>query len=569
MRGPVTRTSGPLGALVGLAVASGLVCGLLFVHTDVSRSVSTVGSGLEPENGGWADLGMADWPAGAGGLMEFSEESTGCLTPFMLLLGPDEPFWALGKAWNFSVCACSRPCCLGALVLFWFASVRRKASFGMRSPEPVGSTLDLLFKACRAISNLFGSMPLFMLFLWPNLLFGQAEAVTCSSCHDQIPGCRGGAHCPLFTRVAANAAILVGTTTAALSLKDLLPLKFLRFLTKGFLEAAKVMANRSAPGTTVDWGSLSMVEVARAPARGLGTRADAIGVLQERVGTATEAIEVARGQALISSLQQVSGESRGSRSKESAGSVLGSYTFFLAEASKIVEHYGSLSSASLDLEEDDSAAGVGSSRQLKGTIRHPKREIDFFFLLLVWTMILVSVGMETFLTVASFLVFNVFDHMLLRKWDWRVAYFYCVILLERVETSGDDELNISSVATRLGGLDTLREEATLRAEEHFGKHIFRRRPLTVEQVEEDLPTDKKRVVAWNGKSTASADHTCHAFNLGPKGKHGKGHLLADGTCKFAHKCDAFVNNKGPGGRCLGDHARHQCTNPARVDEPQA
>jgi hypothetical protein len=244
-------------------------------------------------------------------------------------------------------------------------------------------------------------------------LFNGAEAVTCQSCHDQIPGCAGGVACPLFTRVAANAAILVGTTAAALSLKDLLPLKFLRFLTKGFLEAAKVMASRSAPGTAVDWGSLSMVEVARAPARGLGTRADAIGVLQERVGAATEAIEVARGQALISSLQQFSGESKSTR-KEGSGSILGCYTFFLAEASKIVSYYGSLSSASLDLEEGDSSAGVGSSQQLKGIIRHPKRELDFFFLLLVWSMILVSVGMETFLTVASFMVFNVFDHMLLR-----------------------------------------------------------------------------------------------------------------------------------------------------------
>ena len=156
------------------------------------------------------------------------------------------------------------------------------------------------------------------------------EAVTCLSCHDQIPGCPGGARCPLFTRVAANAAALVGTATAVISLKDLLPLKFLRFLTKGFLEAAKVMANRSAPGTAVDWSSLSMVEVARAPARGLGTRADAIGVLQERVGEATEAIEVARGQALISSLQQFSGDASSFRSKESSGAILGCYTFFLS-----------------------------------------------------------------------------------------------------------------------------------------------------------------------------------------------------------------------------------------------
>jgi hypothetical protein len=565
MRGPVTCCPGHHGALAGLVVALALVCGLPFCATNVSRAVSSGGADLLSENGGFVGMALPAYPGGAVDLSHTSEDSSGFLVTYELLLGPPELFYALGGWTNLEFCAWSRASCLGALALYWVISEMRHASFGMPSTDHRWGGFIQFFRVCYSVSSLLASMPCFMLFGWPLFMFGQAEAVTCPSCHDQIPGCAGGADCPLFTRVAANAAILVGTTAAALSLKDLLPIKFLRFLTKGFLEAAKIMANRSAPGTAVDWGSLSMVEVARAPARGLGTRADAIGVLQERVGEATEAIEVARGQALISSLQQFSGDSKSSRSKGSSGSILGCYTFFLAEASKIVEHYGSLSSASLDLEEEDSSAGTGGSRQLKGMIRHPKRELDFFFLLLVWSMILVSVGMETFLTVASFMVFNVFDHMLLRKWDWRVTYFYFVILLERVETSGDDQLNISSVSTRLGGLDTLREEATLRAEEHYGR-IFRRR--RAEQFEEE-PDDKKPIVAWNNKSTPSAEATCHAFNLGPAGKHGKNHLLPDGTCKFAHKCDAFVSDKGPGGRCLGDHPRHKCTNPARVDKAQA
>jgi hypothetical protein len=565
MRGPVTRNSGLPGALVGLVAASALVCGLSF-YTDASRAASGGVVGVS-EDGGLAGLSLADCSGAVKGRPDLSWVSTGLLSAYELLLGPTARFWALGECPNILFYAWSRPICWFALVWYGFDSVKRQMSVGMPSTEYIGRWLMGLFLVGGSFLTHLVSMPQILLFSCLFFWVDGAEAVTCQSCHDQIPGCTGGSDCPLFTRVAANAAILVGTTAAALSLKDLLPIKFLRFLTKGFLEAAKVMANRSAPGTAVDWASLSMVEVARAPARGLGTRADAIGVLQERVGAATEAIEVARGQALISSLQQFSGESKASRSKESSGAILGCYTFFLAEASKIVEHYGSLSSASLDLEED-SAAGVGTSRQLKGTIRHPKRELDFFFLLLVWSMILVSVGMETFLTVASFLVFNVFDHMLLRKWDWRVTYFYFVILLERVETSGDDELNISSVATRLGGLDTLREEATLRAEEHFGRYIFRRRQSNSDHNEGES-SEKKSLLAWNGKSTPTAEHTCHAFNLGPSGKHGKGHLLADGTCKFAHKCDAFVSNNGPSGRCLGDHPRHKCTNPARIAEAQA
>ena len=49
-------------------------------------------------------------------------------------------------------------------------------------------------------------------------------------------------------------------------------------------------------------------------------------------------------------------------------------------------------------------------------------------------------------------------------------------------------------------------------------------------------------------------------------------LQPDGTCKARHACDAWVDNKGKGGRCLGSagtagHARHNCDNPHRCDAP--
>jgi hypothetical protein len=392
------------------------------------------------------------------------------------------------------------------------------------------------------------------------------KAVTCTNCYDQIPGCAGGEECPLRTRVAANAAALL-TAGAVLTLKDLLPLKFLRFLTRGFLEAAKVMANRNAPGTAVDWASLSPSEVAKAPSRGIGSRADAIAVLQERVGEATETLEVAKLQALMTSLQQASQDAR---PRKDNGVILGQYTFMLAEASRIVSSYGSMSTAALNLD-DEGNASEGSSKRLTGVIHHPKKELHFYFGLLVWTMILVATGMESFLTIAEFVVTAVFDNMMLRNWDWRVAYFYLLVLLEKVETTGDAEINILTITTRLGGLDTLRDEATQRAEKFYGKDAMRpSRDIFRQPGQQDYGTrkeegDKKPVVAWNGKSNNASQHTCLAYNLGAAGKHGKNHLGADGTCKFAHKCDAYVSDKGPGGRCLGAHSRAECNNPKRVD----
>ena len=103
--------------------------------------------------------------------MELSEDSTGFLTTYVLLLGPHELFRVLGESMNFEFYAWSRSCCLGALALYWFASEKRKESFGMLSPELVGSMLDHLFRPCRALSTLLASMPLIMLFWWPIFLF--------------------------------------------------------------------------------------------------------------------------------------------------------------------------------------------------------------------------------------------------------------------------------------------------------------------------------------------------------------------------------------------------------------
>ena len=83
--------------------------------------------------------------------------------------------------------------------------------------------------------------------------------------------------------------------------------------------------------------------------------------------------------------------------------MLGKYTFSLAESSKIVASYSSLSTASLSLEGADESSESGA-KKLSGTILHPKDQLHFFFLLLVWTMILVATGMESFLNVANFLV---------------------------------------------------------------------------------------------------------------------------------------------------------------------
>ena len=75
---------------------------------------------------------------------------------------------------------------------------------------------------------------------------------------------------------------------------------------------------------------------------------------------------------------------------------------------------------------------------------------------------------------------------------------------------------------------------------------------------------------WNGKFNSSSSKLCSHFNFNRD--HPATALQPDGTCKARHACDAWVDNKGKGGRCLGSagtagHARHNCDNPHRCDAP--
>ena len=88
--------------------------------------------------------------------------------------------------------------------------------------------------------------------------------------------------------------------------------------------------------------------------------------------------------------------------------------------------------------------------------------------------------------------------------------------------------------------------------------------------EDDASNGKKSgLVVWNGKYNRAHDaKPCISFNLG-RNTHPQSALHPDGTCKFAHCCDHFVSDKGPGGICRAlDHSRLKCTNANKCDSKQ-
>ena len=179
-------------------------------------------------------------------------------------------------------------------------------------------------------------------------------------------------------------------------------------------------------------------------------------------------------------------------------------------------------------------------------------------------MFTVALGLCTAVPMTEFLEFVVFDTIRMRGYPWQFAHELFVVMLRRIEDSGGT-LTFKNCIND-SHLNTVMDEAMESGKQHYKDvAFFRTRTGTVQPKGDDL-SDRK----YNGKWTATAKQACVFFNTG--GVHSAGALLPDGTCKYLHKCDKHVTNKGPNGKCMGTegtpgHTRATCDNPHRCDAP--
>ena len=407
---------------------------------------------------------------------------------------------------------------------------------------------------------MFGSnSALFLCFLLL-LLVPALDATICGTCYGQISGCPGGDNCALRSSVTSNRAALAAASTAVVTLANLLPVKFIRALSRTFLESLKTFMKKTTIGSGIDWSSLNVVDVAQLPIKGLASRADSLMELQARLGATSDNKEAQKIIGLITSLSSMS-ESGISDTRQRDSSLTGIYSYVWAHASRLVANYAVLNTASLDsLQGALDSKSDGSASRKSCPVLHPKTESEFLFALHVWTMILSAAGVDEPLIVMRFTLDVVYENLQVRNWKWELVYFYFLIQLEQVEVEQD--INLSNATTQ-GSMDTLRSYARDRAVAHYGESIFRSNQRAYG--DNYIDDDKKN---WNGSHTSEADTICWAFNKQHQ-KHREASLNADGRCKHRHVCDAFVSNKGPGGKCEGNHPRYQCNNSHKIDKPQA
>ena len=162
------------------------------------------------------------------------------------------------------------------------------------------------------------------------------EAVTCYSCYDGIEGCAGGAACPLVTGVAANAAaflVAAGAAAVALDCSVILPIRYLRVLSRTALECLKSVRRRPLLGTplAIDAGHMNLLTLQTAILDGRVDRDAAIAELMVRASTAANNLELGRCDMM---LKCVTANAAVAVARPTAS--LGAFTLALALASKVV-----------------------------------------------------------------------------------------------------------------------------------------------------------------------------------------------------------------------------------------
>ena len=363
----------------------------------------------------------------------------------------------------------------------------------------------------------------------------------CPHCKDTIlPAGHLPAACPLVVELTKNAEIfatkkLGSSPTVAHSMTHELAMQF----TRPVVDAIVGLACAPVQGVQVDFTDATYNQasaVVKAAVYGHCSFAEASAVLAERLDAASgiEAIEKIRG--AMDSLK--------SAGETAVHSATGTFLFVWAKVSNVISKR---SEFTYKLE----AAAKSKSAVHSVTLVRPGTEAEFYEMTHLFIMTVIALGLASATIVIKFIDDIVFGAIRMKE-PFPVAHELVLCYFREMDFDPARLLHMGNVFRR-GGQDTLLSEARRNAAAFFRAGGGNLQPLkgTNDDKLGDIKTIKN--IKPNGKSDESSKKPCPDFNGGRPCKH----LKPDGTCTLAHKCNQFVSDKGPGGYCMGPHAR--CT----------
>ena len=407
-------------------------------------------------------------------------------------------------------------------------------------------------------NNLFRPVQLVFVLILFNI--NSVESV-CTTCRGAVDGCAGGSTCPWLTTVATNAAAVVATaTTGLICAKSLLPPGLLQAFSRSALDNILLLARMPAAGTPFSMSSTTTVaELRMAYRQGRISKSDVaegISTLVSNVGS--DAADLTRLQMQIKTIELELSEPEPQARTELGGV----YVYIMAKISQFVlksqapgwvrtvqEKSGASMAAALHFP----AAGVADA-----TV---PMMVELFVLFVH------AFGLEHLHTVGPFVHKVVHESVLIQDYTWLYAFELLIIYLKVLD---ERRSNVSMGSIwESGSQDTFAKNAEKAARQRWGANFmfFRTHGGNPgkQPAQSGITINKDQAkLKWNGKFTKGAK-PCLTFNNG-RDNHPRACLMPDGTCKFDHVCDHFLEG---GQKCLAtDHGRHACTNPNKSERRQ-
>ena len=399
----------------------------------------------------------------------------------------------------------------------------------------------------------------------------------CQFCFGEGDGCTGDtATCPWKKGISDNATVvsaIIGgiATKAAISIGKLLPHRFRKLFPRGALDVIATILSKPRNGVDFDPEGKNMREVVGAIRAGCYTKSEAMLHWTERMDELDSDDEdhEFKFKKLQNQFCSIRDLPNNFASEDSNHSV---YLYVLARLSGLIckgkdmaivletcgycDDDGGNPSSSSSSSSSSSPSLLGKS--VSATLVRPQSVEKMAALLNDWVLFLLALGTSP-LVLLPFLADVVYIPLSDGTLEWPVAFELLVIYLQEIERN-PDVWNLGNIYSKSGAIDVRRSDAEVIAFERYPSHCFRSSGGTRgksrlgngDSHSGRHNTDLSNVVKHNGASKKG----CVAWNL--SSDHKAEHVDANGRCKFAHRCNQWVTDKGPNGQCLGNHKRPDC-----------